>query len=128
MKKLLLIVAILVYATAIMGVGVKEFYCCGKLTSVSLSLPDAAKEQCGKMTSMTGCCKTTIRYVKLKDTHITAEKVAGPASVSVPVFIAVTTPIVQPVSEQASSIVNGTHAPPLYRGVPIYLSNRVFRI
>jgi hypothetical protein len=128
MKKLLLIAVILVYATATMGVGVKEFYCCGKLKSVSLSLPDDSKDQCGKKSGMTGCCKTTIKYVKLKDTHITAEKVTGPASISVPVCLPAMIVIVQPVAEASAPIINGTHAPPLYRGVPVYLSNRVFRI
>ncbi|HVZ25018.1 MAG TPA: hypothetical protein VG842_03140 [Sediminibacterium sp.] len=128
MKKLLIIAAILVYATATMGVGVQEFYCCGKLKAVSLSLLQASPKQCGKKSGMTGCCKTTIQYVKLKDTHITAEKVSGPAGISVPLCSPAMPVIVQAITEPGAPNINSTHAPPLYRGVPVYLSNRVFRI
>ena len=48
MKKLSLILLILIYTSSTFGMVVKEFYCCGKLASVSLLFSSESKQKAEK--------------------------------------------------------------------------------
>jgi hypothetical protein len=112
-----------------MGFSMKEFYCCGKLKSISLTIVDEGKAKCKHGDSNTdGCCKNKFQYLKVKDNHVKAVKTILQSS-----FLSVLDtqfPALQ--SVPFSSIKENTsyqsNAPPLYNGVPVYLSNCVFRI
>ena len=124
MKKIVLILLICADALSTMGVGFKEFYCCGKLKSVLVSIADTNKQACTKE----GCCKTKYQFLKLNNNHVASVDVSLPAKyfavlhLYTPVFNSV---LFTPQSVQA----NDSHAPPLYGDdLPIYLSNCVFRI
>lgn len=129
MKKLAIISLLCIYALATMGFSLKEFYCCGKLKSISLTLADDGKAKCKNGDSNTdGCCKNKFQYFKVKDNHLASAHEATalnsfselPTIVSSYHFISFPT--------QQVDVINGSHAPPLYTGVPIFISNCVFLI
>ena len=110
------------------GVAFKEFYCCGKLKTISVILADAGKDQADKSTGKDECCKTKFQFFKVKDKHIAAEKATAPLNLYT--TLPPTIPVIPsaPFVAQHIDFINGSHAPPLHTGVPIYISNRVFRI
>lgn len=128
MKKIVLILLISIYSLSTFGVSLKEFYCCGKLKSVTLTLANEGKEKCGKGDSKNGCCKTKIQSFKVKDSHLAAAHLATPLKYYTELYNFTTS--LQPVAfaNCEAEVTNGSHAPPLYRGVPVYISNCVFRI
>jgi hypothetical protein len=129
MKKLAIISLICIYALATMGFSLKEFYCCGKLKSISLTIADDGKAKCKNGDSNTeGCCKNKFQYFKIKDNHVTAAPVILPAQFSA--VLDIYFPSFQDITSctQEAKVTYQSHAPPLYIGVPVYLSNCVFRI
>lgn len=127
MKQVSLILLLTIYSLSIFGVSLKEFYCCGKLKSVSFAIADDSKDKCGKGDSKDGCCKTKYHFFKVKDKHLTSGELATPIKhyTDVVSFNPAYQSILLP---QPVEIINGSHAPPLHTGVPIYISNCVFRV
>lgn len=124
MKKILLILLICAYALSTMGVGLGEFYCCGKLKDKFISLADTNKKECTKE----GCCKTKYQFFKVKDNHLASADIHLPAKhFTVLYFYA---PAYTPVSfVQQTAPAHRSHAPPQYDdNKPLYLSNCIFRI
>jgi len=120
MKKAVLIFLVFMYAFSTTGISLEGFYCCGKLKSVKLTLAEYAKGD-------GDCCKTTYQSYKIKDTHIMAEAISAPvlhyalthsfnSFLYIPAFFS---------TEIAGTV---SHAPPLYYGVPVYISGCVYRI
>ena len=124
MKKIFLILLICAYALSTVGVGFKEFYCCGKLKSKYITLTDNNKADC----TTEGCCKTKHQFLKLNDNHLAS------ADIYLPAKHFVTLPFYQPAYNiisfaQQAAYTNGSNAPPLYDDdLALYLYNRVFRI
>jgi hypothetical protein len=110
------------------GVSLKEFYCCGKLKSVSVSLVNTKKAKCNKGGVENGCCKLKFKTLKVKDNHFASVHLEAPINNSVEFLSNSTTyePLV--FTSQKVDLINGRHAPPLHKGIPIYISNCVFRI
>jgi hypothetical protein len=107
-----------------MGVGFKEFYCCGKLKSVLVALTDNNKQQCTKE----GCCKTKYQFLKLNDNHLASTDIYLPAKYFTALHLYIPDYNVITFAQQTVRN-NRSHAPPLYDdGLPLYLSNCVFRI
>jgi hypothetical protein len=121
MKSVALIFLISIYAFSTTGISVKGFYCCGKLQSVKLALADYGKD-------IDGCCKTKYQSFKIKDTHAAADALTVPVSHQTTIDFVSTifrTPaflLIRP------ALVNNSHAPPLYNGVPAYISDCIYRI
>ncbi|MEP6950055.1 MAG: hypothetical protein ABI863_12295 [Ginsengibacter sp.] len=125
MKKVAVILLICIYSLAIMGFSLKQFYCCGNLKTVTLSLFGGKKISLGK----NDCCKTTYRFFKLNQNHIGAGQIHSPVhhfTLADYIFLSSGREIF--LSPQGLFVAHKSHAPPLYNGVPIYLSNRVFLI
>jgi len=111
-----------------MGFSLKEFYCCGKLQSVSFTLTANEKEKCNKGNSNNdGCCKDKYKDFKVKDTHINATHVSSDKHF---VDLHLYTPLVNAHTfiSQKATIAYKSNAPPVHAGVPVYLYNCVFRI
>jgi hypothetical protein len=110
------------------GVSLKEFYCCGKLKSVSVSLVNTEKARCNKGGLEDGCCKLKFKTLKVKDNHFASVDFEVPLIHSVELFSYNLSyqPLLLPAQEV--DVINGSHAPPLHQAVPIYISNCVFRI
>lgn len=128
MKKFALILLICSYSLSTVGFSLKEFYCCGKFKSVAVALAPDTKQKCSKGDEKSGCCKTKYQYFKVKDNHLASAHVATPLNCFSELHTIV--PSYQSISFVTLEIdvINGNHAPPLHTGVPIYLSNCVFRI
>jgi len=107
-----------------MGVGFKEFYSCGKLKSVLISIEGNSKQQCTKE----GCCKTKYQFFKLDDNHLASADIHLPGKYFTDLHFY--TPAYNIISfAQQTAHTNHSHAPPLYDDdLPLYLSNCVFRI
>ena len=128
MKKVALILLISIYAISTLGVGLKEFYCCGKLKSISISIVPDAKQTCGKGNEKSGCCNNKYQVFKIKDKHVTADEISSPVKHIVelhsftPSFHHITS------TTQKITIANRSNAPPVHPGVPDYIYNCVYRI
>ncbi len=112
-----------------MGFSLKEFYCCGELKSISLTIADDGKAKCKNGDSNTeGCCNNKFQYFKVKDNHVSAAQVILSPQFSADLDIYF--PAVQGVASctPIAKVTYQSHAPPLHNGVPVYLSNCVFII
>jgi hypothetical protein len=126
MKKVGLILLLNIYALASFGIGIRQFYCCGKLKSTDISFARADLKKCSNGDESDGCCKTKYQTFKVNDSHVPGTITTIPAFADSKLFI---TPfdISLPVSE-SNDIANASHAPPLYHITPIYILNCVYRI
>ena len=124
MKKIFLILLICAYTLSTMGVGLKEFYCCGKLKSKFITLTGNNKADC----TTEGCCKTKHQFLKLTDNHLASADIYLPAKHFA--AVAFYTPAYHILSFAQQAVhTHNSHAPPLYDDdLPLYLSNSVFRI
>lgn len=128
MKQAVIILLITIYALSSLGVSVKGFYCCGKLTTVSIALADFRKNKTTSDSKSDDCCKTKYQSLKVTDSHLTTAHIMAPASLYAEANIFF--PFRYEISfiTKEEKVINGSHAPPLYRGIPSYISHCVFRI
>ena len=128
MKKAAIILLICVYSLATMGFTLKQFYCCGKLKSITLSLIQEPKDKCAKGDDKTGCCDSKFQFFKVKDNHISADQADFPVNHFVDLHLY--TPSFQDISfvSHKATIAYRSNAPPLHTGIPVYISCCVFRI
>ncbi len=77
MKTVALIILISIYSTAVVGFSLREFYCCGKLKSVSVTFSQDAKQKCSKGNG-SGCCGNKYQFFKVKDNHFASDDVNIP--------------------------------------------------
>jgi hypothetical protein len=129
MKKVFVSLLLCIYGLSSFGIGIREFYCCGKLKSVNFSFVQEAKEKCAKGDSDNGgCCKKQHKFFKVKDNHMASYCVIN--AMNPFVFLHYINPefkIPVYLSRQITSD-NRSHAPPPKSGVPVYISNCVLRI
>lgn len=116
---------IVVYMLSIAGMAVNQFYCCGKLSSESLSFLGSKQKE---NNDASGCCKTIHQYFKVKDAHISSDHITSPEKYFT--LIQTTFAVFEintPVRLQVVSA-NNINAPPLLAGNPIYIFNCTYRI
>ncbi|MEO5998503.1 MAG: hypothetical protein ABIN89_17235 [Chitinophagaceae bacterium] len=127
MKKVALILLICSYTVATMGFSLQEFYCCGKLKSVTVEITPNKKQTCNKGDG-SGCCDNKYQFYKVKDNHLSGKALDLPLKdfTDLDLF----TSEIQSISffTQEIDVIKGNHAPPIYTSVPIYIFNCVFRI
>jgi hypothetical protein len=128
MKKIALIFLLSIYTLSVLGVGIRQFYCCGKLKSTRITVVQEAKEKCGKSDKMRGCCKTKFKNFKVKDSHVSTEGIANlvkhftEVQLFTPAFETIT------LVNQPTVVANASHAPPPHHGVAIYTLHCVYLI
>ncbi len=129
MKKFALISLIAIYALATMGFSLKQFYCCGKLSTVSVGFSNADNKKCNSENSNNDrCCRNKFQYLKVRDNHVTASHIDIPVKHFILLHLDVAV-LQQPIfASQKTSICYRSNAPPHHIGVPAYISNCVFRI
>ena len=126
MKRVSILLLLIVYGLSSFGIGLKSFYCCGKLESVSMDILHLSEKNASKGDD--DCCKTTYKYFKVKDSHVMA------SHFSVAVRNSVTPSFTSPNFQTESYASNKTatvpeiHAPPLISSAPIHILHCVFRI
>ncbi|HMG83326.1 MAG TPA: hypothetical protein VK559_09860 [Ferruginibacter sp.] len=129
MKKISLILLILIYTSSTFGMVVKEFYCCGKLTSVSFSLENDSKVKNGKQVNLPDCCKTKAFSSKVKDNHTPSFAVVSPVKYFTQIEPHFSALKVVPLANSEFDFTSGAHDPPLlHSSTPIYIFIRVIRI
>lgn len=128
MKKVTLILLITLYSLSTVGFSLKEFYCCGKLKSVTVALAQDTKQKCSKGNEKSGCCNNKYQSFKIKDKHVAGSDVKIPTKHFTDLILF--TRVFQLVSfaSQQLATTSKSHAPPLHTSVPIYIYNSVFRI
>jgi hypothetical protein len=128
MKKSSIIILILIYSISISGVGLKEFYCCGKLRSVTIALTGNKEEKCNNGDNKDGCCKSKYQLLKVNDKHLASFYSVLPFKNNIEFLSSFI--LFQPIifSTCQKAVIEGSPSPPVHSGVPIYLSNCVFRI
>lgn len=128
MKKVSVIALLTIYSLSSFGIGINEFYCCGKLKSVNITFTTDKNEKCSKESDKDNCCKNKYQFFKVKDTYTAADavkcqlKYVADADIVTPSFQLINS------SNNFFSVANGSHAPPRPATIPIYLSNCIFRI
>lgn len=128
MKKLAAISLILIYALATMGFSLKEFYCCGKLKTISVTLANEGKSDSKKDSGSDHCCKNKYQYFKVKDNHVSAAHISFTAKHFISLHLNWTPLRDIAFPSQRISFDYRSNAPPLHGDVPIYISNCVFLI
>ncbi len=126
-KKLAAISLICIYALATMGFSLREFYCCGKLKTISITLANEGKNSGKEDSKSDRCCKNKYQYFKVKDNHVSAAHVCFPAKFISIQFISNYSPDIIFTSKKTVVAYRG-NAPPVYSNVPIYISNCVFLV
>lgn len=126
-KKVTLILLISVYAVAVMGISLRQFYCCGKLQSTNLSLAINTNQSSAEGRSH-GCCNNKYSFFKVNDTHVSAEKVCDAARNFNFVHLGTHTFSNLVIHRHQFSPANNIHPPPLYPGVPLFIRNCIYRI
>lgn len=124
MKKALSILLLLLYASTSFGFSVQQFYCCGKLKSVSFTVKQDINEKAG-------CCENQFNNLKIGETHLLSGQLSSPVKHFTKVFLSTfghyfPTPAFAIVTRL--SIAHPTHAPPLHGDIPIYIFNCTYRI
>jgi hypothetical protein len=129
MKKAFAILLLIIYTTASSGISINQFYCCGKLKSVSLGFKQDTKEKCKKWAGKPGCCENKYSTLKVKDNHISADDVAHPVKLFTALHI-FTSLYQNPdlIVFQQINTANQGNAPPLSYGVPIYILHCIYRV
>ena len=120
MKRVILILLICVYSASVLGLNLKQFYCCGKLKSVTVSFSPGHD-------SKQGCCKNKYQFFKVSDSHIAFGDLNTPAVYSILLNICNTFHESILFVPQKINAIDGSNGPPLCK-VPFYISNCVFRI
>jgi hypothetical protein len=127
MKKVVAISFICIYSFATMGFSLRQFYCCGKLKSITISLTQDTKK--GDISNKKrGCCNNLYQFFKVKFNHITADQVNSPFKCFIDLHLY--TPALNEISfaSRKISISYRSNAPPLHTRGPLYIYNCVFRI
>lgn len=116
------------YAISIFGIGIKQFYCCGKLQSTSISFVQHSTDKCDKGSEKSDCCKTKFQSLKVKDPHITADAINNQVNHFSEVINFTPAFENQSLLLQQTVINNRSHAPPLLQGTPLYILHCLYRI
>ncbi len=101
-------------------------YCCGKFSSLSVSLNLTGKE---KQDKNDGCCKTKYHVSKVKDNHIVADTVKYTAKQFVHPSINFSSFNIVALANPQLNATNGIHDPPILHGnTPIYIFIHLLRV
>lgn len=128
MKKIALLLLINIYALSAFGIGIKQFYCCGKLQSTSISFVQNPTEKCDNGGEKSGCCKTKFQSLKVKDSHIAADAINNQVKHFSEVINFTPSFENQKLLLQQTVVNNRSHAPPLIHGTPLYILHCLYRI
>jgi hypothetical protein len=121
-KRTALLFLTAIYLLSLVGIGVNRFYCCGKLTSVTLTYAPADH------TDKNNCCKHESKSFKIKDSHVTVNTTvlspSIPAILPAPAYQTAVNILI----EQATHSNYQANAPPGNPDIPIYTLNCAYRI
>ncbi len=128
MKKTGLILLLNVYALAVFGIGIKQFFCCGILKSTGIAFTQPREQKCNEGGEKEGCCKIEYKNLKVKDTHFAASETNAPAKQIADLHICLPLLETTIASKHLQSIEYPAHAPPLLHGQKLYILLCTYRI
>ena len=128
MKKILLILLICIYASATFGIGVKSFYCCDKLKSVTVAFSAENKENCNNDNTKHSCCKIKFHFFKLTDNYVATGEIESPVNYFAAVHSLLPSLQILSFGPRQLAVSNHSNAPPLHGGTPLYIFNCLYRI
>jgi len=128
MKKITLIFLITIYSLSVVGLGVRQFYCCGKLKATTVTFVQEVKEKCSSSKAMRDCCKIKYQSLKVKDSHFGTDGIAGFVKHFTSLHLII--PLFQEteLTNQPVTIVYKDHELPPQNSVAVYIRNCVFLI
>ena len=118
----------LIYSLSSFGIGVNQFYCCGKLKSTSITYTQGSKEKCGNENSKSDCCRNKYQFFKVKDNHVAADTISNPVKHFSNLHLFTPSFEVMPLANEPTDIANASHAPPILHCISVYILNCNFRI
>ncbi|WP_343670961.1 hypothetical protein [Chitinophaga sp.] len=128
MKRITAICLLLLYSLTLVGLGVKQFYCCGKLKEVSVGLAGATKHECEMEKEHKGCCETAFKTLKVEDSHFSAAGVTVPSTFFFTlVNVQLSAWTAEPVTDLPYQL-NCGNGPPLHNIVPGYILHCIYRV
>jgi hypothetical protein len=127
MKQIAIIFLLTSYTLSTLGIGVKQFYCCGKLRSTDLTLGLESKIKYAIGDENDACCNTTVQTYKVSDSHFASDTVEAPAKqfttiASALPFFEFSIPAAIP------GRANTIHAPPAGKIIPLNILHCIYRI
>jgi hypothetical protein len=126
-KRTTLLLLTAIYLLSLVGIGFNRVYCCGKLTSVTLTyaMPDNAGN---KTAQKDNCCKHEKRSFKVNDSHVAANSFVFDelSAAIIPTQYSRAWIVIN--TEQVSRINYQPNAPPGDPDIPIYTLNCAYRI
>lgn len=128
LKKSSILLLILIYSFSTFGAGLNTFYCCGKLKAIRLAFGIEQNKSIEKSKSGDGCCSTQHYTFKGKEKHYFLKGITTTVRDFKVLESTSTSSNFISVSYKKVYSINGSNAPPLYKQLPLYISNRVFRI
>ena len=122
LKPILILFFAGVYLVTSTGVMVNFHFCCGKLKSVSFSVPNSC---CKDGESTKGCCKNVSKYFKVKDKQLAGDQKVefGPVFSLVPEKALNFSPIYSVLSPE-ESVFSIYDPPPLHGKTPLFIKKR----
>jgi len=127
MKKAAVIFLLTIYSLTTLGIGIRQFYCCGKLKSTNITLIQETKEKCSNSDAMKGCCKTKFKSLKVKNNHITANSTVHFTKHFTDLDIPTPKFEIKAFVNEAVAVTNTSHAPP-GKNIPLYIFYCTYRI
>ena len=128
MKKITVILLIGIYTLSTLGIGINQFYCCGKLKSTDITFVQSPKEKCVNGNAMSGCCKTEFKSLQIKDTYISADAITAPAKHFTDLHIFTPSFNLLSIAYAPATITHTSNAPPLHHGVAAYILHCAYLI
>ena len=125
MKKAAILFLLGIYSIASFGIGVNSYYCCGKLTSISISFIDQREAKTSKTTGVS-CCNTKHQFAKVNDSHIASAAVFQfnhSFVLNVPVYAGILF-----FTNHKDQSTEFSHGPPLLYSSPLYMLHCDYRI
>jgi hypothetical protein len=132
MKKIAVVILAFLYIITTTGANINLHYCMGELADWGLGSNES--KTCGFCgmekgdEKDNGCCKDELKFIKNDNDQKFVESATYtlkiPAVALLPVYTAFT--CIQSASVKEQNAVS--HAPPRYKGLPFYISNRTFLI
>jgi len=127
MKKITVIFLLTIYSLTTLGIGIRQFYCCGKLKSTNITLIQETKEKCNNSDAMKGCCKTKFKSLKVNNNHITANNTVHLVKHFTDLDIPAHEFEIKACINEPMAVSNTSHAPP-GKNVPLYIFLCTYRI
>jgi len=128
MKKLSAILLAFLYLTITSGFAVNVHYCMGEVSGINLvTFGEAFCNACGKKAAANSCCKTDVKFFKVKTSHTVADGTLKFNPLQLAAFSPAGLWIKTPLFRSLYTVIRA-HAPPLPPDKPLYLLNKVFLV